>query len=56
MIMMSEKEIKEENKKSVITKHDLNRMGVRWCFMGVNAFNYETQEGPDNICCSTSIT
>ncbi|WP_406827414.1 PTS system mannose/fructose/sorbose family transporter subunit IID [Pediococcus inopinatus] len=44
--MMSEKEIKEENKKSVITKHDLNRMGVRWCFMGVNAFNYETQEGP----------
>lgn len=41
MIMMSEKE-----NKTVITKHDLRKMGVRWCFMGVNAFNYETQEGP----------
>lgn len=29
-----------------VTKHDLHMTAIRWCFMGVNAFNYETQEGP----------
>jgi Phosphotransferase system, mannose/fructose/N-acetylgalactosamine-specific component IID len=30
----------------VLSKHDLHRAAVRWCFMACNAFNYETQEAP----------
>lgn len=53
--MMSENKeqkqsVTEQAKKNgVLNKHDLRRAAVRYSFMGVNVFNYETQQGPSLV-------
>ncbi len=50
--MMSKNEKKETSvaeeakQNGVLNKHDLRKAAVRYNFMGVNTFNYETQQGP----------